>query len=35
MRIGFTLMLSVPIESGPRLVGVLNVQSAEKRDFNR
>src|ERR1700675_975323 len=30
----FLSMLSVPIESGPRLVGVLNVQSAEKRDFN-
>src|SRR6202140_3573201 len=30
----FDSMLSVPIESGPRLVGVLNVQSAEKRDFN-
>jgi sugar diacid utilization regulator/putative methionine-R-sulfoxide reductase with GAF domain len=30
----FHSMLSVPIESGPRLVGVLNVQSAEKRDFN-
>src|SRR5258708_4858148 len=29
----FHSMLSVPIESGPRLVGVLNVQSAEKRDF--
>jgi transcriptional regulator with GAF, ATPase, and Fis domain len=27
-------MLSVPIESGPRLIGVLNVQSTEKRDFN-
>src|SRR6202171_340687 len=30
----FHSMLSVPIESGPRLVGVLNVQSAEKREFN-
>ena len=30
----FHSMLSVPIKSGPRLVGVLNVQSAEKRDFN-
>ena len=30
----FRSMLSVPIESGPRLVGVLNVQSAELRDFN-
>ena len=30
----FHSMLSVPIESGPRLVGVLNVQSAESRDFN-
>ncbi|MHB8612435.1 MAG: helix-turn-helix domain-containing protein [Candidatus Dormibacteraceae bacterium] len=30
----FHSMLSVPIESGPRLIGVLNVQSAEKRDFN-
>src|SRR3989454_1583622 len=30
----FHSMLSVPIESGPRLVGVLNVQSAERRDFN-
>ena len=29
----FHSMLSVPIESGPRLVGVLNVQSTEKRDF--
>src|SRR5438309_7693735 len=27
-------MLSVPIESGPRLVGVLNAQAAERRDFN-
>jgi len=30
----FHSMLSVPIESGPRLVGVLNVQSTEKREFN-
>ena len=30
----FRSMLSVPIESGPRLVGVLNVQSSELRDFN-
>src|SRR5450830_114085 len=30
----FHSMLSVPIESGPRIVGVINVQSAEKRDFN-
>jgi sugar diacid utilization regulator/putative methionine-R-sulfoxide reductase with GAF domain len=30
----FRSMLSVPIESGPRLVGVLNVQSTELRDFN-
>ncbi|HZK74412.1 MAG TPA: GAF domain-containing protein [Clostridia bacterium] len=30
----FHSMLSVPIESGPRLVGVLNVQSALKRDFD-
>jgi sugar diacid utilization regulator/putative methionine-R-sulfoxide reductase with GAF domain len=29
----FRSMLSVPIESGPRLVGVLNVQSIERRDF--
>ena len=29
----FRSMLSVPIESGPRLVGVLNVQSVAKRDF--
>jgi DNA-binding PucR family transcriptional regulator len=27
-------MLSVPIESGPRLVGVINVQSTEQREFN-
>jgi len=30
----FRSMVSVPIESGPRLVGVLNVQTAEKRDFD-
>jgi sugar diacid utilization regulator/putative methionine-R-sulfoxide reductase with GAF domain len=30
----FHSMLSVPIESGPRLVGVINVQSTEKRDFD-
>jgi DNA-binding PucR family transcriptional regulator/putative methionine-R-sulfoxide reductase with GAF domain len=30
----FHSMLSVPIESGPRLVGVLNVQSTERREFN-
>jgi len=30
----FHSMLSVPIESGPRLVGVINVQSTEKREFN-
>lgn len=29
----FHSMLSVPIESGPRLVGVLNLQSVERRDF--
>jgi sugar diacid utilization regulator/putative methionine-R-sulfoxide reductase with GAF domain len=29
----FHAMLSVPIESGPRLVGVLNVQTAETREF--
>jgi sugar diacid utilization regulator/putative methionine-R-sulfoxide reductase with GAF domain len=29
----FRSMLSVPIESGPRLVGVLNVQTAEQREF--
>ncbi|HYM96724.1 MAG TPA: GAF domain-containing protein [Candidatus Sulfotelmatobacter sp.] len=29
----FHSMLSVPIESGPRLVGVINVQSTERRDF--
>jgi DNA-binding PucR family transcriptional regulator/putative methionine-R-sulfoxide reductase with GAF domain len=30
----FHSMLSVPVESGPRLVGVINVQSTEQRDFN-
>jgi sugar diacid utilization regulator/putative methionine-R-sulfoxide reductase with GAF domain len=30
----FHSMLSVPIESGPRLVGVINVQSTEQREFN-
>ncbi len=30
----FHSMLSVPIESGPRLVGVLNAQTAERREFN-
>ncbi len=30
----FHSMLSVPIESGPRLVGVLNAQAAERREFN-
>jgi DNA-binding PucR family transcriptional regulator len=30
----FTSMLSVPIESGPRPVGVLNVQTVEQRDFS-
>jgi sugar diacid utilization regulator/putative methionine-R-sulfoxide reductase with GAF domain len=29
----FRSMLSVPIESGPRLVGVLNVQTVERREF--
>jgi sugar diacid utilization regulator/putative methionine-R-sulfoxide reductase with GAF domain len=29
----FKSMLSVPIEAGDRLVGVLNVQSVEERDF--
>jgi len=29
----FHSMLSVPIESGPRLVGVLNAQAAERREF--
>lgn len=31
----FTSMLSVPIESGPRLVGVLNVQSVARREFTQ
>src|SRR6266513_3474448 len=30
----FHSMLSVPIESGPRLVGVLNAQAAELREFS-
>ena len=30
----FKSMASVPIESGPRLVGVVNVQSTERREFN-
>jgi len=30
----FHSMASVPIEAGPRLVGVLNVQSTERREFN-
>jgi sugar diacid utilization regulator/putative methionine-R-sulfoxide reductase with GAF domain len=30
----FHSMASVPIESGPRLVGVLNVQSTERREFS-
>jgi sugar diacid utilization regulator/putative methionine-R-sulfoxide reductase with GAF domain len=30
----FHSMLSVPIEAGPRLVGVLNVQTAQKREFD-
>ncbi|MDQ6878663.1 MAG: GAF domain-containing protein [Candidatus Dormibacteraeota bacterium] len=30
----FHSMLSVPIESGPRLVGVLNAQTAQRRDFD-
>jgi len=30
----FRSMLSVPIESGPRLIGVLNVQTVDKRDFD-
>ncbi len=30
----FHSMLSVPIESGPRLVGVINVQSEQRRDFD-
>jgi DNA-binding PucR family transcriptional regulator/putative methionine-R-sulfoxide reductase with GAF domain len=31
----FTSMLSVPIESGPRLVGVLNLQTVERREFTQ
>src|SRR6266496_175243 len=31
----FTSMLSVPIESGPRTIGVLNVQSVERREFTQ
>jgi DNA-binding PucR family transcriptional regulator/putative methionine-R-sulfoxide reductase with GAF domain len=31
----FRSMLSVPIESGPRLVGVLNLQSVERREFTQ
>jgi sugar diacid utilization regulator/putative methionine-R-sulfoxide reductase with GAF domain len=31
----FTSMLSVPIESGPRIIGVLNVQSVERREFTQ
>lgn len=31
----FTSMLSVPIESGPRLVGVINVQTVERREFTQ
>ena len=30
----FHSMASVPIESGPRLVGVVNVQSTDRREFN-
>src|SRR5256714_8312570 len=30
----FHSMASVPIEAGPRLVGVLNVQSTERREVN-
>jgi sugar diacid utilization regulator/putative methionine-R-sulfoxide reductase with GAF domain len=30
----FLSMLSVPIESGPRLIGVLNVQTVQQRDFD-
>lgn len=30
----FHSMLSVPIEAGPRLVGVLNAQASERREFN-
>ena len=29
----FTSMLSVPIEAGPRMVGVLNVQTVARREF--
>jgi sugar diacid utilization regulator/putative methionine-R-sulfoxide reductase with GAF domain len=31
----FHSMLSVPIESGPRLVGVLNVQTVDRREFGQ
>ena len=31
----FTSMLSVPIEAGPRMIGVLNVQTVERRDFRQ
>jgi sugar diacid utilization regulator/putative methionine-R-sulfoxide reductase with GAF domain len=31
----FTSMLSVPIESGPRMVGVINVQSVERREYTQ
>jgi sugar diacid utilization regulator len=31
----FHSMLSVPIESGPRLVGVVNVQAVERREFTQ
>src|SRR5256886_7356384 len=31
----FRSMLSVPIESGPRMIGVLNVQSVERREFSQ
>ncbi|HEX6488270.1 MAG TPA: GAF domain-containing protein [Candidatus Dormibacteraeota bacterium] len=30
----FRSMLSVPVEAGPRLVGVLNVQTVERRNFH-
>jgi len=30
----FRSMLSVPVEAGPRLVGVLNVQTSERREFS-
>jgi DNA-binding PucR family transcriptional regulator/putative methionine-R-sulfoxide reductase with GAF domain len=30
----FHSMASVPVESGPRLVGVINVQSTERREFS-